>query len=118
MKLSKLVGTALLVGCLFAAPIVRGQDKPGGQPPADKPAPDKTTQPTPKAEAPMVYVLMKTSKGDITLELNQEKSPITVENFLRYVDKKFYDGTVFHRIMSDFMIQGGGTDTTAKPKPT
>ena len=117
MKLLKLVGAALLIGCLVAAPSVRAQDKPGEkQPAADKPATDKAAQPTPKAEVPMVYVLMKTSKGDVTLELNQEKSPITVENFLRYVDKKYYDGTVFHRIMSDFMIQGGGMDAAGKEK--
>lgn len=55
-----------------------------------------------------VMVLMKTSKGEITLELDHKKAPVTVENFLRYVDKKHYDGTVFHRIIDGFMIQGGG----------
>jgi len=53
-------------------------------------------------------VLMKTSKGDITLELFADKAPITVKNFLSYVDEKFYDGTIFHRVIGDFMIQGGG----------
>jgi len=53
-------------------------------------------------------VLFKTNKGDITLELNAAKAPITVENFLGYVKKKHYDGTVFHRVIGDFMIQGGG----------
>jgi cyclophilin family peptidyl-prolyl cis-trans isomerase len=52
-------------------------------------------------------VLIKTSKGDITVELYQGKAPITVENFLTYVDEKFYDGTTFHRIKKNFMIQGG-----------
>jgi cyclophilin family peptidyl-prolyl cis-trans isomerase len=52
-------------------------------------------------------VLLKTSKGDITIELYQDKAPNTVENFLTYVDEKFYDGTTFHRIKKDFMIQGG-----------
>jgi peptidyl-prolyl cis-trans isomerase B (cyclophilin B) len=52
-------------------------------------------------------VLIKTSKGDITLELYLDKAPITVENFLNYVDEKFYDGTTFHRIKKGFMIQGG-----------
>ncbi|MGH8505043.1 MAG: peptidylprolyl isomerase, partial [Stenotrophobium sp.] len=46
--------------------------------------------------------------GDITLELYPDKAPISVENFLAYVDKGFYDGTVFHRVISKFMIQGGG----------
>ncbi len=51
---------------------------------------------------------MKTSMGDIVLELNAEKAPITVENFLGYVKKKHYDGTAFHRVIDGFMIQGGG----------
>jgi peptidyl-prolyl cis-trans isomerase A (cyclophilin A) len=53
-------------------------------------------------------VLIKTSKGDITLELFADKAPITVKNFLSYVDEKFYDGTIFHRVIKNFMIQGGG----------
>ena len=52
-------------------------------------------------------VLIKTSKGDITVELYPEKAPITVENFLTYVDEKLYDGTTFHRVKKEFMIQGG-----------
>ena len=53
-------------------------------------------------------VLMKTSKGDIIIELYPDKAPITVKNFLAYVDDKFYDGTIFHRVIKGFMIQGGG----------
>lgn len=53
-------------------------------------------------------VLLKTNHGDITLELYDAKSPITVKNFLGYVNKKHYDGTVFHRVINGFMIQGGG----------
>lgn len=53
-------------------------------------------------------VKIETSLGDITLELNAEKAPVTVKNFLSYVEDKFYDGTVFHRVIKDFMIQGGG----------
>lgn len=56
----------------------------------------------------MEYVRMSTSMGDIVLELNREKAPISVENFLNYVDKGYYDGTIFHRVMEGFMIQGGG----------
>ena len=63
-------------------------------------------------------VLMKTTDGDITIELFADKSPITVENFLRYADDGHYDGTVFHRVISNFMIQGGGFDTELKEKPT
>lgn len=53
-------------------------------------------------------VRLKTTKGDIVLELNAAKAPISVENFLGYVKKKHYDGTVFHRVINGFMIQGGG----------
>ncbi len=65
-------------------------------------------------------VLMKTSMGDITLELFRDKAPITVENFLGYVADNFYDGTVFHRVIPGFMIQGGGFTADLvrkKPKP-
>ncbi len=53
-------------------------------------------------------VLVKTSHGDITIELNEEKAPGTVKNFLVYVNEGFFDNTVFHRVIKDFMIQGGG----------
>src|SRR3972149_8867242 len=51
---------------------------------------------------------METSLGNIKIELDQAKAPITVKNFLSYVDEKFYDGTIFHRVIGNFMIQGGG----------
>lgn len=63
-------------------------------------------------------VKIKTSMGDIVVELNSEKAPITVENFLSYVKKKHYDGTVFHRVMDGFMIQGGGFDEKLVEKAT
>ncbi len=53
-------------------------------------------------------VLMKTNKGDITIELFQDKAPVSVKNFLSYVDDKFYEGLIFHRVIKGFMIQGGG----------
>ena len=68
------------------------------------------------AENPQI--LMKTTDGDITIELFADKSPITVENFLQYADEGHYDGTVFHRVISNFMIQGGGFDAELKEKET
>jgi cyclophilin family peptidyl-prolyl cis-trans isomerase len=69
-----------------------------------------------KSKNPIVVI--ETSEGDITLELNAEKAPATVENFLWYVNNKFYDGLVFHRIIPNFMIQGGGfTKDMAKKQP-
>jgi peptidyl-prolyl cis-trans isomerase A (cyclophilin A) len=63
-------------------------------------------------------VIMKTSKGDLTIELFADKSPITVKNFLNYVDQKFYDGTIFHRVIKGFMIQGGGLTADMREKAT
>ncbi len=63
-------------------------------------------------------VVLDTSKGQIVLELFADKAPVTVSNFLDYVDAKFYDGTIFHRVIPDFMIQGGGFTPAMKQKPT
>lgn len=62
-------------------------------------------------------VRLTTSKGDITLELNAEKAPKTVANFLDYVGKGHYDSTIFHRVISNFMVQGGGFDADFNQKP-
>jgi cyclophilin family peptidyl-prolyl cis-trans isomerase len=61
-------------------------------------------------------VVMETNKGTIKIELFADKSPVTVKNFLSYVDDKFYDNTIFHRVISDFMIQGGGFEPGLKEK--
>ncbi len=79
---------------------------------------EKTAAP---ATAKSPKVRLKTSQGDIVLELNAEKAPVTVENFLSYVKKKHYDATVFHRVIAGFMIQGGGftqEDNILKEKET
>ena len=65
-----------------------------------------------------VTVLITTSKGNITVQLLPAKAPETVANFLRYVDEGFYNGTIFHRVISGFMIQGGGFDQEYTKKPT
>lgn len=62
-------------------------------------------------------VLIKTTKGDITVELYPDKAPLSVENFLSYVDEKFYDGTIFHRVIKGFMIQAGGISANLTEKP-
>ncbi|MEE4603737.1 MAG: peptidylprolyl isomerase [Desulfobacteraceae bacterium] len=62
-------------------------------------------------------VEMETSKGKFVIELFPEKAPDTVKNFLNYVDAKFYDGTIFHRVIPKFMIQGGGFTADMKRKP-
>ena len=63
-------------------------------------------------------VRMKTTQGDIFIELFEDRSPITVDNFLKYVDSDFYDGTLFHRVIDGFMIQGGGLTEGLTPKQT
>jgi len=63
-------------------------------------------------------VVMKTSFGSVTMELYPDKAPETVKNFLQYVNDKFYDGTIFHRVIANFMIQGGGMDTKNNKKAT
>lgn len=63
-------------------------------------------------------VKLTTNFGDITIELFADKAPITVANFLSYVEKGFYDGVIFHRVINDFMIQGGGFDINMKQKAT
>ena len=64
------------------------------------------------------HVTLDTSKGKIVIELYPDKAPKTVDNFLHYVKSGFYDGTVFHRVIAGFMIQGGGMDAAGNQKPT
>ncbi len=63
-------------------------------------------------------VLVETNMGNFKIELFEDKAPITVKNFLQYVEDKHYDGTIFHRVISDFMIQGGGFEPGMKEKKT
>jgi cyclophilin family peptidyl-prolyl cis-trans isomerase len=63
-------------------------------------------------------VVLDTSKGPITIELDRQRAPVTVDNFLKYVDAGFYDGLIFHRVIDGFMIQGGGMDDKMQEKPT
>ncbi|HAW17755.1 peptidylprolyl isomerase [Oceanospirillaceae bacterium] len=66
----------------------------------------------------MSNVLMQTNFGDITIELNHEKAPITAANFEQYVRDGFYDGVIFHRVIDGFMVQGGGFDVSMDQKET
>ncbi len=94
---------ASLVALYFIAPINA----------TAQPAP---THPATKGKHSMVK--LHTTKGTITLELDDEKAPITVKNFLEYVNSGFYNGTIFHRVIDNFMIQGGGFEPGMKQKPT
>lgn len=82
------------------------------------PAQEQPTAEVQPAPAPNPVVVLQTIKGDITIELWPDKAPVTVENFLSYVRKGFYDGTIFHRVIAGFMIQGGGFTADMVQKPT
>lgn len=73
---------------------------------------------TGKGQGGKIMVKLETNKGDILLELDGEKAPKTTENFLAYVREGFYDGTIFHRVIDNFMIQGGGFDEAMNQKET
>ena len=76
------------------------------------------TGPQARAKRSHPVVKLETSMGDITLELYQDKAPVTVANFLEYVKSGFYNGTIFHRVINGFMIQGGGLDAQMNKKST
>ena len=65
-----------------------------------------------------MYVVMKTNKGDVVMELNHKMAPKSVENFMAYVNANYYDKTIFHRVIRDFMIQGGGFTSDMAQKST
>jgi cyclophilin family peptidyl-prolyl cis-trans isomerase len=84
-----------------------------------KTSPKTTTTPAPPpAKSALVWVLLETSEGNIMLELDKVAAPVTVVNFVRYVNEGFYDGTIFHRVMPGFMIQGGGFTPEMTKKAT
>jgi peptidyl-prolyl cis-trans isomerase B (cyclophilin B) len=91
---------------------------------AAKPAPKKAAEKgksnfcKPETKGTPVKVKLTTSMGAMTLELDQEKAPISVENFIKYVESGHYTGTIFHRVIDGFMIQGGGFTKDMQQKPT
>ncbi len=97
------------------APAKKPAPAPAKKPaPAPAPAEDKK----PDEPNPNPVVVIETSAGPIEVELFQDKAPKSVQNFLTYMNAKHYDGTVFHRVIRDFMIQGGGYDQNYERKPT
>ena len=87
----------------------------------DAPAEPAKPAEAPAAEAPAAAnprVALRTTMGDIVIELYPDKAPKSVENFLQYVADKHYDGTIFHRVIDGFMVQGGGFTADLKQKPT
>jgi len=110
----KMLCSLVIVSALTVIFLQSGCDKQTG----------KDTKPVQKDEKPMATqdkavtkVRIETSKGDIIVELNEAKAPISCKNFLSYVGDKFYDGTIFHRVIKGFMIQGGGMTADMRQKP-
>jgi cyclophilin family peptidyl-prolyl cis-trans isomerase len=91
-----------IVSMAYAAETQPATTKPATSQPASQPASKPAEQKSDRV------VIIDTNKGKIVIELTPERTPTTVKNFLRYVDEKFYDGTIFHRVIKGFMIQGGG----------
>ncbi len=117
----KIAYFGLAAGVLMSGSAALAQDAPGNPLPTPAPQPEPANPPKPAApaqEEKLVYYRMTTSMGDIALELDAEKAPITTRNFASYADKGFYNGTIFHRVMDGFMIQGGGFTPDMQQKKT
>lgn len=107
-KTALLVCLSVLLGATAATAQKAQAPKPQKQAPAAAPAPAPTHP----------RVVLETSKGNIVIELYQDKAPKTVKNFLDYTKAGFFDGTIFHRVIPSFMIQGGGFTPDMTEKPT
>lgn len=116
MLTSKLVAAAALVTSLALGTLAFAQNgAPAATPPV---APAAAPAKAPATAAAMEYAIFHTNKGDIVIELDHAKAPISAANFARYITDGFYDGTVFHRVMAGFVIQGGGFDEAGVQKKT
>jgi len=117
------LGATVFAAVAFVQPSTDNHDHSNHSKPSDS---QSTTQPPKSTQSPeepvqedtMVYISMETSMGTIYLALNETKAPISTANFLAYLDEGYYNDTIFHRVMKDFMIQGGGFAEGLKKKPT
>lgn len=118
-RLSKVL--AALLFAAFVASILGCEQSGLGQIEKTQPegeTAEKTDNKTTETNGGSSMVIMSTSMGDIKIELYPDKAPVTVENFLAYVNDGFFDGTIFHRVIPGFMIQGGGFVSDMNQKPT
>jgi len=117
---SIIIGALALMALVIAAFATQPQQnsQPNAQQDAAQPAGQAAQDAGEQQEEQFVYIQMTTSKGDIFLELNNEKAPISTENFVTYAKSDFYDGTIFHRVIENFMIQGGGFTEGMERKKT
>ena len=110
------IGVAALMALVIAAFAQQPQQESAAGGVQAQPENQPEPKDAEKIEEKFVYIQMKTSEGEIFLELNNEKAPISVENFVAYTKEGFYDGTIFHRVIPNFMIQGGGFDKDMNQK--
>ena len=103
---------------LAVAGALAGCERPGGGGGASPEAPPQASPSQQPVGEGNSVVVIKTNKGDIRVELLADKAPLSVKNFLAYADEGFYDGTVFHRVIDGFMVQGGGFGADMRQKPT
>lgn len=106
---ASLFAPLFILGCTSTSSTITSENQPNS-------ISNANTQETTMSNMPVVQ--LETSMGNITIELNEEKAPKTVENFLDYVKSGHYEGTIFHRIIDGFMIQGGGMDADMNEKST
>ena len=102
IQISALIIIVIAVALIFFLPLIGQKDQTEYYPEEDQ----------------MSLVTISTSAGDIHLELDADNAPITVANFLKLAEDGYYSGTIFHRIIDGFMVQGGGLDENMAPKPT
>jgi cyclophilin family peptidyl-prolyl cis-trans isomerase len=107
-----------LLGLLFSLSCGGSAPPPAKEEPAAEKAPAPEAAPAAPVDLAGPGVEMKTSMGTMVIELYPDKAPKTVENFLRYVSDGFYDGTIFHRVVRNFVIQGGGFTPDMNEKAT
>jgi peptidyl-prolyl cis-trans isomerase A (cyclophilin A)/peptidyl-prolyl cis-trans isomerase B (cyclophilin B) len=120
LRRALLILALVLPACAFAQ-AGTAPAKPAAKAPAKAaaaPAKKAAEPAASEADKTASKVLIKTNLGDMTVELYPDKAPKTVENFLAYVNAKFYDGTIFHRVIDNFMIQGGGFTPELRQKAT
>lgn len=111
------IGLAMALAGGTAAPAQDGTETPpvaAAEETAAAPAGAPAAEPAKETD----MVIIKTTLGDIQVKLAADKAPLTVANFLAYADAKHYDGTIFHRVIDGFMVQGGGFDRNMRQKPT
>jgi len=120
MRLTHIIAAAIVATAVALGPGCLAPTNGGGEAPAPKDPssnqPETRNSTVTENEPTKTVVIIETSMGTMKAELWPDKAPVTVKNFLTYTDEKFFDGLIFHRVIKDFMVQGGGFDADMKQK--